>query len=132
MEKHGLTAADIDGHAGGKRGAKKARAKAVVKASPAAVKYRDPKSGATWSGHGRTPKWIASAKNRDKFLVDGTLPVSEPAASKVKAAANKTSKSVSSASGNGQRRVRSRRSTVTPSRAQLGAGEGGPRHGLRL
>ena len=36
------------------------------------AKYRDPKSGATWSGHGRAPNWIASAKNRDKFLVDGS------------------------------------------------------------
>jgi DNA-binding protein H-NS len=36
---------------------------------PAAAKYRDPVSGATWSGRGRAPQWIAG-KNRDEFLVD--------------------------------------------------------------
>lgn len=32
-------------------------------------KYRDPASGATWSGRGRAPNWIKDAKNRDKFLI---------------------------------------------------------------
>ena len=31
-------------------------------------KYRDLRSGATWSGRGRAPHWIAD-KNRDDFLV---------------------------------------------------------------
>jgi DNA-binding protein H-NS len=31
----------------------------------------NPKTGATWSGRGRAPAWIASAKNRDRFRVDG-------------------------------------------------------------
>ena len=30
-------------------------------------KYRDPKSGATWSGRGRAPAWLG--KRRDKFLI---------------------------------------------------------------
>lgn len=34
------------------------------------AKYSDPKTGATWSGFGRAPAWIASAKDRKKFLVD--------------------------------------------------------------
>jgi DNA-binding protein H-NS len=33
------------------------------------AKYRDPVSGATWSGRGRAPQWIAG-KNRDEFLTD--------------------------------------------------------------
>jgi DNA-binding protein H-NS len=33
-------------------------------------KYMDPKSGATWSGLGRIPAWIANAKNRDAFLIE--------------------------------------------------------------
>lgn len=33
------------------------------------AKYRDPATGATWSGRGRAPAWIAG-KNRDEFLVD--------------------------------------------------------------
>jgi len=32
-----------------------------------APKYRDPKTGTTWSGRGRAPAWIG--KNRDKFLI---------------------------------------------------------------
>ncbi len=42
----------------------------VAQASKA--RYRDPESGAIWSGHGRAPDWIASAKNRDKFIIDGS------------------------------------------------------------
>src|SRR5579864_2439361 len=70
MAKHGLTTADIDAHVGGKQRATKAVAKTMSKGSAAAVKYRDPKSGATWTGHGRAPSWIAAAKNRDKFLAN--------------------------------------------------------------
>jgi len=33
------------------------------------ARYRDPKSGATWSGRGRPPKWIRYAKDREKFLI---------------------------------------------------------------
>jgi len=89
MEEHGLTAADIGGHAGGKRRAKKVEAKTVGNGGTAAVKYRDPKSGATWSGRGRAPGWIATAKNRDRFLVDGGAVTAKPApASKAKAAGN--------------------------------------------
>ncbi|MGF6596335.1 DNA-binding protein H-NS [Paraburkholderia sp. GAS448] len=89
MAKHGLTTADIDAHVGGKQRATKAVAKTMSKGSAAAVKYRDPKSGATWTGHGRAPSWIAAAKNRDKFLVDGSTATTKPVSvSKAKAAGN--------------------------------------------
>ncbi|WP_322040424.1 H-NS histone family protein [Burkholderia diffusa] len=45
------------------------RAVATNVAAPVAPKYRDPKTGATWSGRGRAPQWIAGAKNRDRFLI---------------------------------------------------------------
>ena len=32
------------------------------------AKYRDPKTGQTWSGRGRAPKWI-EGKNREEFVV---------------------------------------------------------------
>ena len=32
------------------------------------VRYRDPISGATWSGRGRVPRWIAG-KDREQFAV---------------------------------------------------------------
>ncbi|WP_373557842.1 H-NS family nucleoid-associated regulatory protein [Burkholderia sp. MSMB1835] len=38
--------------------------------APVAPKYRDPKSGKTRGGRGKTPQWIASAKNRDRFLIE--------------------------------------------------------------
>ncbi|MCX4176694.1 MULTISPECIES: H-NS family nucleoid-associated regulatory protein [Paraburkholderia] len=89
MAKHGLTTADIDAHLGGKQRATKAVAKTMSKGSAAAVKYRDPKSGATWTGHGRAPSWIAAAKNRDKFLVDGSTATTKLASvGKAKAAGN--------------------------------------------
>ncbi|MFM0166877.1 H-NS family nucleoid-associated regulatory protein [Paraburkholderia sediminicola] len=89
MTKHGLTTADIDTHVGGRQRATKAVAKTMSNGSAAAVKYRDPKSGATWTGHGRAPSWIAAAKNRDKFLVDGSTATTKSASvSKAKAAGN--------------------------------------------
>ncbi|KUY90184.1 MULTISPECIES: H-NS family nucleoid-associated regulatory protein [unclassified Burkholderia] len=45
------------------------RAVATNMSAPVAPKYRDPKTGATWSGRGRAPQWIAGAKNRDRFLI---------------------------------------------------------------
>ncbi|MFL9869527.1 H-NS family nucleoid-associated regulatory protein [Paraburkholderia fungorum] len=89
MAKHGLTAADIDVQAGGTQRTKKVGAKSVGKSGVVAAKYRDPKSGATWTGQGRAPQWIASAKNRDRFLVVGDTATTKPASvSKAKAAGN--------------------------------------------
>ncbi|WP_435530751.1 H-NS family nucleoid-associated regulatory protein [Paraburkholderia caledonica] len=38
---------------------------------PQPALYADPKTGATWSGRGRAPAWIAGAKDRSKFLIAG-------------------------------------------------------------
>ena len=88
MAKHGLTAADIDGHADGEKRGPRPGAKAAVKSSSATAKYRDPKTGATWSGRGRAPAWIASAKDRSKFLVEANAVSSAPAAKKSATAGN--------------------------------------------
>jgi DNA-binding protein H-NS len=32
-------------------------------------KYRDPKTGATWSGHARPPAWIKNVKDRSPYLI---------------------------------------------------------------
>ena len=79
MEKYGLTTADLDAHTGGKKRGPKPGAKAAAKSAASAAKYRDPKSGATWTGHGRAPAWIANAKDRSKFLVDSTATTASPA-----------------------------------------------------
>lgn len=46
------------------------RAVASSPRAPIAPKYRDPKTGATWSGRGKAPHWIAQAKNRSRFLIE--------------------------------------------------------------
>ena len=59
--EYGITERDIFG---GKRGRPATRVK-----GPVPAKYRDPKTGATWSGRGRTPAWLKDVKNRDRFLI---------------------------------------------------------------
>ncbi|BEU27466.1 H-NS family nucleoid-associated regulatory protein [Paraburkholderia sp. 22B1P] len=89
MEKHGLTTADIEAHIGGsKKRGRKPGVKVAAKSSASVAKYRDPKSGATWTGHGRAPSWIASAKDRSKFLTDGTSEAPVTAADKASKAGN--------------------------------------------
>jgi DNA-binding protein H-NS len=47
---------------------------------PQPAKYLDPKTGATWSGRGPAPAWLASAKDRSKFLIDTAGAVASDAA----------------------------------------------------
>ncbi len=61
VTEYGITEKDIFG---GRRG----RATKQV-ATPIEAKYRDPKTGATWSGRGRAPAWIKDTKNRNRFLI---------------------------------------------------------------
>jgi len=62
MKEFGITLEDL------KSGSKKAKARTAV-----AAKYRNPATGESWSGRGRTPKWLANelAKGRSKeaFLI---------------------------------------------------------------
>ncbi|SAK97805.1 histone family protein nucleoid-structuring protein H-NS [Caballeronia fortuita] len=96
MERHGLTTADIDRH--GKK-VKRAAKPQVTLPAPAGrheamtklakkgklpAKYRNPKTGETWSGWARPPAWIANVKDRSKFLIDAE------SAEKLKAQARKT------------------------------------------
>jgi DNA-binding protein H-NS len=76
MDKHGLSIADIEVHLGGKRrGRPRGDAQAVNVADKnkgkLPPKYMNPKAGETWSDHARPPQWIAGAKDRTKFLIDG-------------------------------------------------------------
>jgi DNA-binding protein H-NS len=117
MLKHGLTTEDIEAKGKAKRQAKasngsaghvKAKASDGVKGK-ATPKYQHPKTGATWSGRGRAPAWIAEAKNRDRFLITGAaeanVATTAGPSSKAKTAVNKTaSKSVGATAGKGQRK----------------------------
>jgi hypothetical protein len=58
---------------------------------PQPALYRDPKSGATWSGRGRAPAWLAGAKDRSKFVIEGVAASAAVVKTSVpKAAAQKT------------------------------------------
>ncbi|QQC66174.1 H-NS family nucleoid-associated regulatory protein [Paraburkholderia ginsengisoli] len=76
MLEHGLTTEDIEAKAKAKRVARglnghAAGAKVEAGGSGKPAKYRDHKTGATWTGHGRAPGWIAGVKDRTQFLIDG-------------------------------------------------------------
>lgn len=93
MIKHGLTTEDIERRAKARREARlgiKSSAKKTATAAKGKLppKYRDPKTGATWSGHARPPAWIKDVKDRSKFLIDASAAVSEPAVT-VKSTAKK-------------------------------------------
>jgi len=56
-----------------------------VRSGVGTAKYTDPASGKTWSGFGRAPAWLASAKNRDDYLTGAVKVSASKAASKTKA-----------------------------------------------
>lgn len=55
IQEHGLTAADV-------------YPPAKSKGSVGAPKYRDPATGATWTGRGKPPNWI-NGKDRATFAI---------------------------------------------------------------
>ncbi|RKP48291.1 H-NS family nucleoid-associated regulatory protein [Trinickia fusca] len=71
MKESGISVVDIEAYLGGKNGGARRGKSATTRTASVAAKYQDPKSGATWSGRGRAPAWIANVKNRNRFLVDG-------------------------------------------------------------
>jgi len=73
MSDFGLTVAHLTDGVTAPKAAKKrgtaAKPGGKAKGSKAA-KYQDPATGVTWSGVGRAPAWIASAKDRTTFLIN--------------------------------------------------------------
>ncbi|MCG1042929.1 H-NS histone family protein [Mycetohabitans sp. B8] len=61
VAEYGLTSQDIFGR-------RHATSSAQEKRDGVTAKYRDPASGATWSGRGRAPVWI-HGKKRERFLI---------------------------------------------------------------
>ena len=89
ITEYGLTAADL-GFGGAAKAARKAAGKRVGKRTgkrgAGAPKYRDPATQQTWTGHGRPPAWIASAKDRDAYLIDAaSAPAKKSAPTKKRA-----------------------------------------------
>lgn len=59
MKEYGLTIGDLGGVS---------KAKSTKLREPVAIKYKDPASGATWTGRGRAPLWL-NGKNKDDYLI---------------------------------------------------------------
>jgi DNA-binding protein H-NS len=55
------------------RSASKPAGNARAVRNPVPPKYRNPETGATWSGRGKPPRWVteaeAAGKSRDEFLI---------------------------------------------------------------
>ena len=100
MAEFNITIEHLTQAVGGKRAAKKTKAKAA-----SVAKYADPKTGKTWSGFGRAPGWIAGAKNRDAFLVGKSA--AADSAAKAPAVAKK-------ASGKAAKAVKAAKKTAKP------------------
>jgi DNA-binding protein H-NS len=68
---------------------------------PQPAKYLNPKTGAKWSGRGPAPSWLASVKDRAKFLIAGADAVANGTSSASKASKPK----FSTASGTGAKKA---------------------------
>lgn len=65
MAGYGLSVDDIVGKR--RRGRPAGGGATKVAKEPLPPKYRDPKTGKTWSGRGRAPAWLG--KNPNRFLI---------------------------------------------------------------
>jgi DNA-binding protein H-NS len=59
MKEYGLTISDLGASS---------KTKPTKVREPVAIKYRDPVSGDTWTGRGRSPRWL-DGKDKADFLV---------------------------------------------------------------
>ena len=128
IAEHGLTAADLG--LARVTGRKASRGKGTDRGSQRATgtvgvpKFRNPKTGETWTGRGRPPMWIAGAKNRAAFLIPVGPAVPEGKASKPAAKANgaRRAKAVPAKKQRANRRktaAANRKAAVAPGRASL-------------
>ena len=80
MEKYGLTSTDIEsqgwsrktqtpGLGAGRLGDSASTPRKVSKKGKLPARYRNPKTGETWSGWARPPAWIKNVKDRSKYLI---------------------------------------------------------------
>jgi DNA-binding protein H-NS len=125
MIKHGLTTRDIEARAKARRervrlGLANGKMNSVgATKGKLPPKYRDPKTGATWSGHARPPAWIKNVKDRNKFLIDGgsaaasvsVKPVAKPAAKK-SAAKKATAKKAAAKKSPGRKSAAAKKTAV--------------------
>jgi DNA-binding protein H-NS len=67
MAAHGISAADLNTNPRGRPPKNTDHGNAGSKVAP---KFRDPDTGATWSGRGLKPKWLSAALESGKELTD--------------------------------------------------------------
>lgn len=115
MDEYGLTTADL-AKAGLGTAKKRGRPPGSTKAggtgkgatgSRLPPKYRDPVSGATWSGHARPPAWIKDAPDRSAYLIDAA----DGAATAKSRAAKKGARRGRAASASASRAAGAKRAT---------------------
>src|SRR5690554_274298 len=75
MRKYDITPEEVaEAFARRSRVGRPAAKKATTARTPVPPKYRNPETGATWSGRGKPPRWISEAeaegKSRDSFLIN--------------------------------------------------------------
>ena len=87
VKEFDLTAEELNKALTGKVKTKSGKAKST--STPAAPKYRDPATGATWTGRGVAPAWIkdVAKEDRGQFLIEQPTPVPAPAAAEPVASA---------------------------------------------
>jgi DNA-binding protein H-NS len=109
IKTYGLTAADLGlGRGAVKIGwASEAKPDKKTSTTIGVPKYHDPKSGKTWTGRGTPPAWIAGAKNRDAYLIEGKV-------SGKPAAQGATRTNVTAKSARAKRKARAARKTRLP------------------
>lgn len=68
MREYDISIEDITAASSGTRSSRRASSRTTVP-----PKYRDPATGSTWTGRGRTPRWLVDAEaqghKRDDFLI---------------------------------------------------------------
>lgn len=74
IKKFDLTASELGLATGvGKQGYKTQKGSQRVKSGSVKPKFRDPQTGMTWTGRGRTPLWlvtkVSEGKRREDFLI---------------------------------------------------------------
>lgn len=95
IARYGLTAEDLGfSMAGGKKLGVRGKVASVkvgaASAKPLGVpKFRDPKTGKSWTGHGKQPDWFKNAKNKSNLRITTAASDTEPAAAPAPAQAPK-------------------------------------------
>lgn len=71
--------AEMLGFGASRRGAAGVKTKKAAAPTFGVPRFRDPKTGKTWTGRGKPPAWIAGVKDRDAFLIRDSDSAATPA-----------------------------------------------------